>query len=96
MPVMLKAALPLLVRVTVCAALVVLSTWAANVRLAGARLTVGPTPVPVRVTVCGLPGALSVRVTAPLRGPGTVGVNVTLIVQVASAATLDPQVLVCA
>jgi hypothetical protein len=37
-----------------------------------------------------------VIVTAPVRFPAAVGVKVTLIVQFAPAATLDPQVLVCA
>ena len=34
--------------------------------------------------------------TAALRVPLAAGVNVTLIVQLAPAATLDPQLLVCA
>ncbi len=53
MPVMLKAALPLLVRVTVCAALVVFSTWLAKVKEAGASVTAGAgavTPLPLSVT----------------------------------------------
>ena len=53
-------------------------------------------PVPERLTVCGLPVALSVRVTAAVRVPLAVGVKVTLIVQLAPAATLDPQLLVWA
>ena len=51
------------------------------------------TTVPVRLTVWGLPVALSVRVTAALRTPLAVGVKVTLIVQLAPAATLAPQLL---
>jgi len=43
---------------------------------------VGAVPVPVNGTVCGLPPALSVIVSVPARAPSTVGVNVTLIVQV--------------
>ena len=39
-------------------------------------------PVPVNGTVCGLPLALSVMVSVPMRAPVAVGVNVTLIVQV--------------
>ena len=53
-----------------------------------------PVPVPVRATVCGLPVALSVIVTVPGRLPADVGVNVTLIVHFAAAATDVPQVLV--
>src|SRR6266576_3761149 len=42
----------------------------------------GLVPVPVRLTICGLPPALSVMVKFPVRAPAAVGVNVTLIVQV--------------
>lgn len=44
-------------------------------------------PVPVNVTTCGLPPALSVIVIAPLLVPVVVGVNVTLIVQLALIAS---------
>jgi hypothetical protein len=47
-------------------------------------------PVPERVTVCGLLGASSAIVTLPVRAPVTVGVNVTLITQVAAGATMPP------
>lgn len=40
-----------------------------------------PTPVPVSMTICGLPGALSDKVSAPMLEPAACGVNVTLIVQ---------------
>ncbi len=52
--------------------------------------------MPVKLIVCGLPGASSVTVTAPLLVPVAAGVNVTLIVQLAPAATLLPQVLLSA
>ena len=52
--------------------------------------------VPVRATVCGLPGALSVMLTAALRVPATVGVNVTLTWQLSLGARVGPQVLVSA
>ena len=65
-------------------------------RLMGERLTRAAVPVPERLTVCGLPLALSVRVTAAVRVPLAAGVKVTLMVQLAPAATLDPQLLVCA
>ena len=51
-------------------------------------------PVPVRLTVCGLPAALSVMVTAPVRVPVAVGLNVTLIVQLEPAESEVPQVVV--
>jgi hypothetical protein len=53
-------------------------------------------PVPERLTACGLPLALSVMLTDPLREPEAEGVKVTLIVQSAPAATELPHVLVCA
>jgi hypothetical protein len=51
------------------------------------RLTLGAVPVPLKLTVCGLPLALSVSVRLPERLPVAVGVNVTLITQLALAAT---------
>lgn len=48
-------------------------------------------PVPVKGTVCGLFGALSVMVTLPVRTPVAVGVKVTLIWQNLPAARLAPQ-----
>src|SRR5271157_4488534 len=45
-------------------------------------------PVPVRGTVCGLPTALSVIVSVPVRAPTAVGANVTLMVQFAPAASV--------
>src|SRR6516164_5104467 len=53
-------------------------------------------PVPVRVTVWGLPGALSVIDKVAVRGPIWVGVKVTLMVQLARGTTDPPQVLVWA
>ncbi len=46
-----KGALPWLVRVTVCAALVVPRVWLGKVRLLTVRLTTGAPPVPVRLMV---------------------------------------------
>src|SRR5436305_136269 len=53
-------------------------------------------PAPESVTLCGLPAALSVIVTAPVRVPVAVGVNVRLMAQFAPAASDVPQVVVCA
>ena len=62
--------------------------------------TAGPeeatVPVPVRLAVWGLLVALSVTVSVPVRVPVAVGVKVTLMVQLPPAATLVPQLLVCA
>ena len=49
-------------------------------------------PVPDKGTVCGLPGALSVMLSAPLSVPVVVGVNVTEIWQIPPAAMPCPQV----
>ena len=67
-----------------------------KLKLAGAKLMVGATPVPVRATVCGLPVASSVTVIVPPWLPVAVGVNVTLMMQVPPAATEAPQALVSA
>jgi len=101
MLVMLKGALPVLLRVTVCAPLVVPTGWLPKPRLVGERLTTGAVaavdvPVPERLTVCGLPLALSVMLTEAVRLPLAGGVKVTLIVQWAPAATELPHVLVSA
>lgn len=53
-------------------------------------------PVPVRVTVCGLPAASCVTVYVPLRAPPAVGAKVMLMVQLAPASRLLPQLCVWA
>ena len=52
------------------------------------------TPAPVSDTVCGLPPALSAIERVPLKSPTLGGVNVTFIMQLAPAATLELHVLV--
>ena len=64
----------------------------ANSRLVGESST--SVPIPFRETVCGLPGALSATDSAPVRFPICVGLKATLIVQLAPAARLEPQVWV--
>lgn len=81
-----------LVRVIVCGVLLVPTVWAAKVKLVGESETA--VPVPLRVTLCGLLLALSVRVTAALRMLIVVGLKVTLMVQLALAANDVPQLLV--
>src|SRR2546427_1397287 len=85
---MVNVALPVLVSVTVCGALIVPSGWLANVRLTGDRFTAGPVSMalPVRLIFCGLSAALSAMVIVPVRRPGIVGVKATLMVQLAPAA----------
>ena len=70
-----------------------------NAKLAGARLTAGAAafaPVPLSDTCCGLPAALSATVNVPLAEPAAVGVNITLTVQPAPAASVAPQLLLSA
>jgi hypothetical protein len=53
-------------------------------------------PVPAKAIVWGLLGALSVMVTVPYLLPTAVGVNVTLMMQLAPTLRLAPQVLLAA
>src|SRR5437016_4379530 len=93
-----SGALPVSFRVDVCVALVVPTSWEANVRLAGVRVAAGAAgvPVPLSATVCGLPAASSLMLTVAFRPPWSVGVKVTEIVQVALTARLEGQLLDCA
>src|SRR5437667_426111 len=103
MLVTLSAALPVLLSVTDsvffsvsdCASLVGFRLRLPYVTLFRYGLVTGAAPVPVMLTMCGLPAALSVMVIAPVRVPVAVGVKVTLMAQLAPAATDVPQVLVC-
>lgn len=83
----------LLTRVNVFAALVVPTACAAYFAVAGISVA-GSTPVPDSGTVCGLLGALSVKVSVPASDPNTGGVKVTFTVHLAPAARVAPQVLV--
>ena len=53
-------------------------------------------PVPLRLTICGLPAALSVTLKLPVRVPDAVGVNVILMLQFPPGASEAPHVLVAA
>jgi hypothetical protein len=53
-------------------------------------------PVPESAAVCGLPAALSVTLRVPVREPAAVGLKPTLMLQLAPAATLVPQLFVAA
>jgi hypothetical protein len=76
-PLKLTAAVLLFVTVTLSGALVVVSACDPNIKLLGVRVNVAvpAVPVPAKVTVCGLPEALSVKVIAPVRVPAAVGLN---------------------
>lgn len=82
----------LLVKVNVFGLLVVPTFCFAKVALAGVNVACAM-PVPDSATDCGLSGALSVNVRAPLRVPACVGVKVTFTVQFAFGASVAPQVL---
>jgi hypothetical protein len=63
------------------------------VRLVGLKIT-GRIPLPLRLTTCGLPEALSVIVSAPVLLPVAVGVKLTLTVQLPLGAMVAlPQLL---
>jgi NAD-dependent oxidoreductase involved in siderophore biosynthesis len=47
-------------------------------------------PVPLKLTVCGLPGSLSLMTRVADRAPAAVGLNARLIVHLPSPATLLP------
>ena len=64
-----KVPVPVLLRVKLAGELLVPAGWLGKAMLAGERPTRGAVPVPVRLTVCGLFVALSVKVSvadAPL------------------------------
>ena len=84
-----RLALPVLVSVTVCEGLVV--PTGSDGKVGGAdKLTTGPVPVPLKLAVCRLPLALSVKLSEALRLPVTDGVNVTLTVQVLLGVIVAP------
>jgi hypothetical protein len=62
--------------------------------LIATEVKVASDPEPVKVTVCGLPVALSLIVSLPDREPVAVGVKTMLTVQAAWAAKEVPQVVV--
>lgn len=90
-----SAAVPVLLSVTVWTALAAPTSTVPNARLVELRLTTGAeTPVPLRLTLCGLPAALSATVSLALIAPAAVGAKVTEIVQLALALRLLPHVVV--
>jgi len=95
--VMVSAALPVLLSVTACGALVDPTGVPVKVRVVGVRLTTGPNcPVPESATVWGLLGAVSVTATVPVIPPAAKGLKVTLMIQLCPTARAMPQLFVCA
>ncbi len=94
-----NGALPVLDRLTARVALGVLRVTAPKSTATGASVAtgavgVGAVPVPERPTVWGLPAAVDVTVTAPVDATAAVGAKVTLIVQLAAAASVAAQLCV--
>ena len=81
-----------MVNVNTFAGLVVPAACAEYLAVAGISVA-GKTPVPESATACGLFGALSENVSAPVSLPSTVGVKVTFTVHLAPLAKVEPQVL---
>jgi hypothetical protein len=82
--------------VTVLPVLVVPTASVVKVKVAGVKVrgtAFPPEPVPVSVTSCGLKDVASVMVTAPLREPAAVGINVTAMLHFAFDASEEPQVV---
>src|SRR5208337_3254660 len=78
--VMPKTELPLFVKVSVWAGLFVPTGWLPNARVVAERPTPGAVPVPDKLSVWGLPAALSMNPTDAVRVPAALGANATVIV----------------
>jgi len=87
-PVIDKLAVPVLVIVTGVTALVAFTSCLPKLTVAGLIPTPGAMPVPDRVTVCGLPLALSAIVSEAVRLPVAVGVKVTFTVMLLPGVTV--------
>src|SRR4051794_5677068 len=83
MEVTFNVTLPVLVSVTVCAAVVVPTVCVPNVNEVEDRVGTAPIPMPVRAMVWGLAGALSVIVIEPGRVFAATGWKVMVNVQLA-------------
>jgi hypothetical protein len=90
MLVRVSATLPVLVKVTVCAGLLLPGAWSGKVSEEGDNSTPTPIPVPLKVSVWGLWGAMSVKLNEALRLPIANGVNVTLTEHVPLGITVAP------
>jgi hypothetical protein len=93
MPVMVSGAVPGFDRVVDCVVAEVPTSVLGNVSVLEVNVACGAVPVPVRAAVCGEPVALSTTDIEALRLPAEAGVNVTVMVQLAPAASEVPQLL---
>jgi hypothetical protein len=89
-----SAAVPVLVTITDCAALAVPTFSSPKLRLVADNFTPGAVPVPLKDTVWVAGDALSLIVSVPVLVPTLAGAKVTLMAQIAPAATDVLQVLV--
>ena len=99
MPVMLSKALPVFDSVSTCAVEVPPTLVPGKLRPAGVRLAMEAgtaAPEPVRAAVCGEPEALSATESKALKFVTVAGVKVMEMVQAADAASVVPQLFVCA
>jgi hypothetical protein len=94
MLVTVSGAVPGLESVMSSGAAAVLTSVAGKVSGFGLSKACGAIPVPLNAAVCGEPVALSAMDSVALRLPAEAGVNVTVMVQLAPAATELPQLLV--
>jgi hypothetical protein len=89
-----SGASPGFVTVTVCGSPEVSTYWPGNEMLDGDHVRAGAGVVtPVKLIICGLPGALSPMLKAAFRVPCAVGVKVTLTWHEALTARVAPQLL---
>ena len=91
MLVIARAALPMLVSVTDCDALVVPTAFAPNDRLVADSDAIGAVPVPLSAIVCGEPLTLPVIVIVAVNAPAVFGAKCPWMVQLALTAKLAPQ-----
>jgi hypothetical protein len=95
-PTLASGAPPVLLTVTVCAALAWPTACSVKLRIVGLTLnTGGARPVPLKATVCGWVRVTSEMLSVPVCVPVAVGSNCTLIAQLEPAARLAVQLLVC-
>lgn len=90
-----KAALPVLLSVTVLVAAVDPTAVSAKLTPVVEKLATAPEPVPLSETACGDPAALSAMLTAAVSAPTAAGLNVTVMTHVPFTARFVVQVLVC-
>jgi hypothetical protein len=90
MAVRVRLAVPRLLTVTVCAALVVVRSQLPKFRLPGENVMGARTPVPLSATVCGLAGPSSAKRSEALSEPSTQGLKITLNVQEPPGRTASP------